>query len=71
VVDQLASARSLPIEVVTGEPREVLRDAIGTFNADLLAMGTHSRSRLATAVVGSLAQEFLASGPCDVLVARA
>jgi nucleotide-binding universal stress UspA family protein len=34
-------------------------------------MGTHSRSRLATAMIGSLAQDFLAEGACDVLVTRA
>lgn len=71
VVDEVAAGRSLRLEVVEDSPYTALRNAIGTFNAELLAMGTHSRSRLSTAIIGSLAQEFLATGPCDVLVARA
>jgi len=34
-------------------------------------MGTHARSALKTAMIGSLAREFLAEAACDVLVARA
>lgn len=59
------------IVVVEGDPHSVIRNEIGSFNAELLVMGTHSRSRLATALVGSLAHTFLAEGACDVLVARA
>jgi universal stress protein E len=70
IAHKAVPALSLPLKMVEDEPYPALRDAIGTFNADLLAMGTHTRSRLSTAIVGSLAQEFLASGPCDVLVAR-
>jgi nucleotide-binding universal stress UspA family protein len=71
VVDEVAAGRALQLEIVEGSPYAALRNVIGNFNAELLAMGTHSRSRLSTAIVGSLAQEFLATGPCDVLVARA
>jgi nucleotide-binding universal stress UspA family protein len=70
VIQQVASALSLPLEIVEDEPYPALRNSIGAFHADLLVMGTHGRSRLSTAVVGSLAQEFLAAAPCDVLVAR-
>jgi nucleotide-binding universal stress UspA family protein len=70
VTQQVAPALSLPIEIMDDEPYSALRNTIASFGADLLAMGTHARSRLSTAVVGSLAQEFLAAGPCDVLVAR-
>lgn len=70
VIQQVAPALSLPLEIADDEPYSALRNRIGTFGADLLAMGTHARSRLSTAIVGSLAQEFLAAGPCDVLVAR-
>jgi nucleotide-binding universal stress UspA family protein len=70
VIQQVAPALTLPLEIVDDEPYSALRNTIGTFGADLLAMGTHARSRLSTAIVGSLAQEFLAASPCDVLVAR-
>jgi nucleotide-binding universal stress UspA family protein len=42
-----------------------------TFQPDLLAMGTHARSGIAIAMVGSLAREFLIEALCDVLVVRA
>lgn len=71
VVSEVAGARSLPLEIVDNDPHSAIRSALGAFNAELLAIGTHSRSRLSTAIVGSLAQEFLATSPCDVLVARA
>ena len=70
VVQQVAPALSLLVEIVDDEPYSALRNRVGSFGADLLAMGTPARSRLSTAIVGSLAQEFLAAGPCDVLVAR-
>ena len=54
-----------------GNPFFVIRDAIASFQPDLLAMGTHARSGVAIAMVGSLAREFLVEAPCDVLVARA
>jgi nucleotide-binding universal stress UspA family protein len=70
VIQHAAPNQTLPLEIVDDEPYSALRKTIQAFGADLLAMGTHGRSRLSTAVVGSLAQEFLAAGPCDVLVAR-
>jgi nucleotide-binding universal stress UspA family protein len=64
-------ARPPRIEMVAGNPFFVIRDAIASFQPDLLAMGTHARSGVAIAMVGSLAREFLVEAPCDVLVARA
>ncbi|NJO33999.1 MAG: universal stress protein [Rhodospirillales bacterium] len=71
VVREVAAARSLPLEVVDSDPHSAIRRTLGSFDAELLAIGTHSRSRLSTAIVGSFAREFLATGPCDVLVAKA
>ena len=71
MIARVAGGRTFPLEIVEHDPFTALRNAVGTFNADLLAMGTHARSRMATAMVGSLAQEFLAAGACDVLVAKA
>jgi nucleotide-binding universal stress UspA family protein len=71
LLEQVVPARPLRIDMVEGNPYAAIRNEIGTFNAELLAMGTHSRSRLATAMIGSLAQDFLAEGACDVLVTRA
>ena len=72
ILEQASPQPSSPrLVVVEGDPHSVIRNEIGTFNADLLVMGTHSRSRIATATLGSFAQAFLAEGACDVLVARA
>ena len=66
-----AADRRLPLDIVDDEPEPAIRRALGGFNADLLALGTHARGRMSTALIGSLAREFLVTGPCDVLVARA
>lgn len=72
VMGQMAPpARPLRIDMIEGNPHAAIRNQIGTFNAELLAIGTHSRSRLGAAMIGSLAREFLAEGACDVLVAGA
>jgi nucleotide-binding universal stress UspA family protein len=71
VVEQAAvPGRALDFKMIEGDPHAVVRSEIGVFNADLLAMGTHARSTLRAAMVGSLAQEFLAEGACDVLIAK-
>jgi len=60
----------LTIEVREGAPVHTITSALQAFDADLLAMGTHGRGRLQTALFGSVAQELLAVSPCDVLVTR-
>ncbi|MEM7743358.1 MAG: universal stress protein [Pseudomonadota bacterium] len=57
--------------LVHGDAAKVLRDAVVDMAPDLVAMGTHARTGIARAVIGSLAENFLAHPPCDVLVARA
>jgi nucleotide-binding universal stress UspA family protein len=52
----IAPAPSLLVEIVDDEPYSALRNKVGSFGADLLAMGTHASSRLSTAIVGSLAR---------------
>lgn len=64
-------ATSPQFELIEGSPEAVIRDQIARFEPDLLAMGTHARSPLKVATLGSLAREFLAQAPCDVLVVRA
>jgi len=58
-------------ELIEGNPQAAIRDQIAVFEPDLLAMGTHARSPLKIATLGSLARELLAQIPCDVLVVRA
>jgi universal stress protein E len=61
---------SITIEVREGVPAHAIATALQALDADLLAMGTHGRGRLQTALFGSVAQELLAASPCDVLVTR-
>jgi nucleotide-binding universal stress UspA family protein len=69
----LASSKSQPIklnfDMIENNPYEVMRSQSAW--PDLLAMGTHSKGRLATTVaIGNLARHMLAEASCDVLVAR-
>jgi nucleotide-binding universal stress UspA family protein len=53
-----------------GDARSViLREAVRQ-RADLLVLGTHGRSGLAHALLGSVAEWVIAAAPCDVLVVR-
>lgn len=66
----LGRARAPKLDVVHGEPRaEVLR-CVARERADLLVVGTHARSGLAHALLGSTAQALIRSAPCDVAVTR-
>jgi nucleotide-binding universal stress UspA family protein len=62
-----------PYEIVIerDKPIALIRDQIADKDADLVVMGTDGRSGLARLVLGSVAEDFLAEPPCDVLVARA
>lgn len=58
-------------ELIEGSPYAAIPDQISRFNPDLLAMGTHARSALKSAMTGSLARELLVEATSDVLVVRA
>lgn len=53
-----------------GDPRLVILDEAERLRADLVALGTHGRSGLAHALLGSVAESVIMSARCDVLVAR-
>ena len=48
----------------------ILQEVVSN-RADLLVLGTHRRTGVAHAFLGSVAEELLAAAPSDVLVARA
>lgn len=54
-----------------GTVREVLHRQIGSLHPDLMVIGTHGRTGLAHAVLGSVAEDLLTSPPCDVLAVKA
>lgn len=53
-----------------GDVEGVLRREAGRIRPDLLAIGTHGRSGVARAIIGSVAQDMLDRPPCDVLAVR-
>ena len=57
--------------VVEGSASEVLLHLAGRLPADLLVAGTHGRTGVAHALLGSVAEDLLLQAHCDVLVAKA
>lgn len=62
-----------PIRTVTreGQPRAVIEQEVESLGADLLVVGTHGRTGVAHALLGSVAGSLLRDPPCDVLAVRA
>ena len=54
-----------------GAVREVIGSQVSRLNPDLLVIGTHGRTGVAHAFLGSVAEDLLKSPPCDVLVVKA
>lgn len=53
-----------------GGPQEAVLAVVGETRADLLVVGTHGRSGVGRALLGSVAEGLLAQAPCDVLAVR-
>lgn len=51
-----------------GDARTVVVDEVRARGTDLLVVGTHARTGLAHALLGSVAESILEAAPCDVLV---
>ncbi len=54
-----------------GDPKNQLEKLLDDSGADLLALGTHGRSRIEAGLLGSFSQAAMNLGDCDVLVTRA
>lgn len=61
---------SLESVVRNGDPRTVIAREAARYRADLVAVGTHGRSGIAHALLGSVAEWVLAHSRRDVLIAR-
>jgi nucleotide-binding universal stress UspA family protein len=53
-----------------GEPERLLYDYANLKGVDVVAFGTHGRSALFDALIGSVAQNLVSTLPCDALVVR-
>lgn len=64
------AAKRLETANVKGEISDVVYREVGAWQADLLAIGSHGRSGLAQATIGSRAVQLLRAEPVDTLVVR-
>jgi nucleotide-binding universal stress UspA family protein len=60
----------LATAVEIGAPEAGLRHYLDQFVPDLVVVGTHGRTGLRRAVIGSIAERLIATLPCDVLAVR-
>lgn len=58
------------LEVVRGALPRALDDAIAAQHPQLLALGSHGRSLISQALLGSLALRYLQNPPCDLLLVK-
>lgn len=71
-----ARAAGIPVEAIVKQVREgaapeVLRQAVAETGADLAVVGTHGRTGLMKALLGSVAAELVTDPPCDLLIVPA
>lgn len=58
------------LEIETGHALEVIEKEMRQLNPDLLVLGSHGRTGLARLMMGSVAENFVKSAQCPVLVTR-
>jgi nucleotide-binding universal stress UspA family protein len=62
--------KHLNIVLEPGVPQQLLADYVVARDVDLVVVGTHGRSVIVEALIGSVAKAIMAAVPCDVLVVR-
>lgn len=60
----------LSYSLYQGERNNCMDAALRDLQPQLLALGSHSRGEMSSALLGSLARQFLDNPPCDLLIAR-
>ena len=70
VIEDLQSKPIVHHVLEHGNPHQVLLQQIATVNADLVSIGTHGRTGLSRALLGSVATDILNDRLVDVLVIR-
>jgi nucleotide-binding universal stress UspA family protein len=62
--------RPVELRVEVGHPVEQILDVVTREDIDLIVMGTHGRTGLAHAVIGSVAERVVRLAPCPVLTVK-
>jgi nucleotide-binding universal stress UspA family protein len=57
-------------DVITGQPARAIVEHASTGGFDLIVMGTHGRTGLSHALMGSVAERVVQRAPCPVLTVR-
>lgn len=72
IEDESLSRRDIEFEHVAlhGKPAEVIVDYARKRSAELIVMGTHGRTGLASVVVGSIARKVMADATCPVVTVK-
>ena len=71
LADRGRETARLKAVVLEGSPHEVIHQQVDRLQPDLLVVGTHGRTGVAHAVLGSVAEGLLNAPPCDVLAIKA
>jgi nucleotide-binding universal stress UspA family protein len=66
-----AQGLTVKTAVITGQPAQSIIEYAAGEGCDLIVMGTHGRTGLSHAVMGSVAERVLRKAPCPVLTVRA
>lgn len=69
-LESLARELSCRAMVRIGAPAREITSYAGEMNADLIVIGTHGRSRLSRALLGSVAEQVIRHAGCPVFVIR-
>lgn len=63
-------AVTIEIESVEGSPKEVLLDFAAKLNVDMIIVGSHDRTNLQRAFLGSVSHAVCIASPCSILVIK-
>lgn len=66
-----ADPRKLQLVLRHGDVRAAIRQEVDRLKPDLIALGTHGRTGIAHAFLGSVAEDVLGNPPCDALAVKA
>ena len=64
------SSPAISTRGIEGYPPDIIVEQAKTLDVDLIAMGTHGRTGLSHAILGSIAEKVIQRAPCPVLTVR-